>query len=81
MTYFIIRDNLIIIYLFYYLHKKLNKTNCQIRSLKVKNDIFNEMEGVASKEGKSLLATKMTTEKKDKAKKGPSLAPPVLASR
>jgi len=29
------------IYLFYYLHKKLNKTNSQIRNLKVKNDTFN----------------------------------------
>ena len=31
---------------------------------------------IASKEGKGLLATKTTTEKKDKAKKAPSLAPP-----
>ena len=36
---------------------------------------------IASKEGKGLVATKMTTEKKDKAKKAPSLAPPVPASR
>jgi hypothetical protein len=32
---------------------------------------FNGTEGVARKEGKGLLATKMTTEKKDKAKKAP----------
>jgi len=36
---------------------------------------------ISSKEGKGLLAAKMTTEKKDKAKKAPSLAPPMLASR
>jgi hypothetical protein len=30
VTYFIIRDTLIITYLFYYLHKKLNKTNGHI---------------------------------------------------
>ena len=36
---------------------------------------------MASKEGEGLLATKTTTEKKDKAKKAPSLAPPMLASR
>jgi hypothetical protein len=33
------------IYLFYYLHT-LNKTNGQIRNLKIKNDIFNGTEGV-----------------------------------
>jgi hypothetical protein len=46
MTYFITRDILIKIYLFYYLHKKLNKTNGQIRNLKVKNDTFNGTERV-----------------------------------
>ena len=46
MTYFIIRDTLIMIYLFYYLHKKLNKMNGQKRSLEVKNDTFNGTEGV-----------------------------------
>jgi hypothetical protein len=36
------------IYLFYYFQKKLNKTNSQTRSLKVKNDNFlyaREMQG------------------------------------
>ena len=42
--------------------------------------LFDGVKDIASKEGKGLLATK-TTEKKDKAKKAPSLAPPVLASR
>ena len=46
MTYFIIRNTLIMIYLFYYLHKNLNKTNGQTRSLKIKNDTFNVTEGV-----------------------------------
>jgi len=46
MIYSIIRDTLIMIYLFYYLHKKMNKTNGQTRSLKVKNDTFNGTEGV-----------------------------------
>ena len=43
--------------------------------------LFDGVKRIASKEGKGLLATKTTTEKKDKAKKAPSLAPPVLASR
>jgi hypothetical protein len=36
---------------------------------------------IERKEGKGLLSTKTTAEKKDKAKKAPSLALPVLASR
>ena len=46
MTYFIIRGTLIMIYLFYNLHKKLNKTNGQTRYLKVKNITYSRMEGV-----------------------------------
>jgi hypothetical protein len=37
MTYSIIKDTLILTYLFHYLHKKLNKTNGQTRNVKVKN--------------------------------------------
>jgi len=46
MTYFIIKDTFIMFYLFYYLHKNLNKTNGQTRSLKVKNVTYFRMEGV-----------------------------------
>jgi hypothetical protein len=39
MTYFIIRDILItMIYVFYNLYKKLNKTNGQTKCLEVKNN-------------------------------------------
>ena len=48
MTCFIIRDTLIIICLFYYLHKNLNKMNGQTNGLKVKNDTFNETDGVSA---------------------------------
>jgi len=46
MTYLVNKSILTIIYLLYYLHKKLNKINSQIKNLKVKNDIFNRTEGV-----------------------------------
>ena len=36
ITYFIIRDILIIIYIFYYLYKKLSKMNGQTKGLKLK---------------------------------------------
>ena len=48
MTCFVNKNILIIIYLFYYLYKKLNKMNSQIRNLKVKNDAFKGTEGVVS---------------------------------
>ena len=41
-TYFIIRDILLMISLFYNYIKFLNKTNCQTQFLKVKNVIFLE---------------------------------------
>jgi len=48
ITDFIIKDTLIIIYLFYIIYIKiLNKTNNQAKSLKVINDIFNETERVS----------------------------------
>jgi hypothetical protein len=43
MTYFVNKNALTIIYLFYYLYKKLNKMNGQ-KNLKVKNDFFNGIE-------------------------------------
>jgi len=46
MTYSIIRDTLILTYLFYYLHKKMNKTNGQTRSVKVKIVTYFGTEGV-----------------------------------
>jgi hypothetical protein len=40
--FILFKDTLIMIYLFYYLHKKLNKINSQIRSLKVRNGTWTE---------------------------------------
>jgi hypothetical protein len=51
MTYFIIRDTLIIICLFYYLHKKLNKTDGELRNLKIKNDTFNRLRKYGGRRG------------------------------
>jgi len=41
MTSFVNKNNLRMVYLFCYLHTKLNKANGQIRYLKVKNVTFN----------------------------------------
>ena len=46
MTYSIIRDTLILTYLFYYLYKKQNRTNGQTRSVKIKNITYFGMEEV-----------------------------------
>jgi flagellar biogenesis protein FliO len=49
MTYFIIRYTLIMIYLFYNLRKKMNKTNGQTQYLKVKNITYFGTEEVQMK--------------------------------
>lgn len=54
MNYFIIIDPLINELLFYYLQKKLNKTNSQRCYLKVKRVKYFETEGVSQKQNQNL---------------------------